>query len=1124
MPGLVLFKRRWSIGSDDIVVPAALLFCCHLIQSAVMLSVLLIYNPMTDSSTEEFSSAPTTSGTVLPAEDRVNSTIATTTAVNGLELVNRSVSEWGRTVLSGYFYSQHSAWPSIINTCQFSVYTLIYLVLLLACLFVEFACAKCSLRGGILAVDRRSIVQCLLYVRLALFVLEILLLILGVVVLIRLRYFVSCTGRYSPIRVMTVVVAVNWSVTVLVLLTVWCVFDRAGRSWVKTRRFQQQQQQRQQQRRSVLDATKRRKTGSSRRRNLKHRQALLQYEQIWDRRFRRMFCCLSNSEASGAGSTEGAFAEVARLFSDFFQDLDVVPSDVVAGLVLLRRCQKLLARETLKDKSNQVLQFMSGRPIYLSTNFLQLTDPIELSNYRIALRCMKYALAAYGCPMLAYTGRLCCLLCDLNMCCCGSAQTLTREDRPRRDSTASCSSVCNSADNDYCDSDNSDRSQTAGCCCCRLYRPEASIEALLRQRGIDGSQFRLLHLCTDLGIERTPFYVGIDYRMRRVIVAIRGTLSLQDVLTDLTADSEAIPGCGSGGGAVEDDSDEGWFGHRGMVRTAIYIQSTLAKRRLIEQALDEPNCQNFDLILTGHSLGAGIASILGLLMRPIYGQRLQVLAFSPPGGLLSLSALNYSKEFITSVVVGKDVIPRVGLPQLEQLRSSLVRLISSCERPKWCIIGSGLCGCCCCCYCCCSNSDEDSLMLTTYSRTVDELNDREAAVPAPVVAAVTHRPLHLPGRIWHLVREDKLLSSNNSNNNSANNQRGNKRREKLLEFRVIDSEFTDFEEVLVSPSMVQHHMADYVLDALESVAPAGFHADQFFNDQTIIADGSHEEIGESVLLGTAATTVSASGDASSLIRASRLATKSLRTPRSSTLPSRLGPLTPNWLPIDQINASNSNRTSHVAKQLAAAPLATPESLSIASSRILSSKLSVAASAEDKPLSDEDDEDSDNFEMPMRSQLQRPVSLHENLSGYCYYLFPDEESGRRRPFDDILPKPRIDFGRIAHAVGNRQLLLKQQQQQQQQCTLPHSLSSCETLIPSAKGEHSFPDDTVIVVASAMLHTTATANSSSSSSNISNYNFNKQEPTDDCQSVERTPQMLRSSGAVLCRHSDRRVDYV
>uniref|UniRef100_A0A1I8HGW0 sn-1-specific diacylglycerol lipase n=1 Tax=Macrostomum lignano TaxID=282301 RepID=A0A1I8HGW0_9PLAT len=529
-----------------------------------MLSVLLIYNPMTDSSTEEFSSAPTTSGTVLPAEDRVNSTIATTTAVNGLELVNRSVSEWGRTVLS------------------------------------------------------------------ALFVLEILLLILGVVVLIRLRYFVSCTGRYSPIRVMTVVVAVNWSVTVLVLLTVWCVFDRAGRSWVKTRRFQQQQQQRQQQRRSVLDATKRRKTGSSRRRNLKHRQALLQYEQIWDRRFRRMFCCLSNSEASGAGSTEGAFAEVARLFSDFFQDLDVVPSDVVAGLVLLRRCQKLLARETLKDKSNQVLQFMSGRPIYLSTNFLQLTDPIELSNYRIALRCMKYALAAYGCPMLAYTGRLCCLLCDLNMCCCGSAQTLTREDRPRRDSTASCSSVCNSADNDYCDSDNSDRSQTAGCCCCRLYRPEASIEALLRQRGIDGSQFRLLHLCTDLGIERTPFYVGIDYRMRRVIVAIRGTLSLQDVLTDLTADSEAIPGCGSGGGAVEDDSDEGWFGHRGMVRTAIYIQSTLAKRRLIEQALDEPNCQNFDLILTGHSLGAGIASILGLLMRPIYGQRLQVLAFSPP--------------------------------------------------------------------------------------------------------------------------------------------------------------------------------------------------------------------------------------------------------------------------------------------------------------------------------------------------------------------------------------------------------------------------------------------------------------------------------------------------------------
>uniref|UniRef100_A0A1I8JRI6 Uncharacterized protein n=1 Tax=Macrostomum lignano TaxID=282301 RepID=A0A1I8JRI6_9PLAT len=233
-----------------------------------MLSVLLIYNPMTDSSTEEFSSVPTTSGTVLPVEDRANSTIATTTAANGLALVNRSVSEWGRSVLS------------------------------------------------------------------ALFVLEILLLILGVVVLIRLRYFVSCTGPYSPIRVYD-----SGGGRELVSDSVWCCSQSGACSivpavaGVKTRRLSTATTAASQQRRSVLDATKRRKTGSSRRRNLKHRQSLLQYEQIWDRRFRRMFCCLSNSEAGGAGSTEGAFCEVARLFSDFFQDLDVVATIGCGGWI-----------------------------------------------------------------------------------------------------------------------------------------------------------------------------------------------------------------------------------------------------------------------------------------------------------------------------------------------------------------------------------------------------------------------------------------------------------------------------------------------------------------------------------------------------------------------------------------------------------------------------------------------------------------------------------------------------------------------------------------------------------------------------------------------------------------------
>lgn len=46
-----------------------------------------------------------------------------------------------------------------------------------------------------------------------------------------------------------------------------------------------------------------------------------------------------------------SFADIAKLLSDFFRDLDVVPSDVVAGLVLLRKFQKIEREAIVKEVS-----------------------------------------------------------------------------------------------------------------------------------------------------------------------------------------------------------------------------------------------------------------------------------------------------------------------------------------------------------------------------------------------------------------------------------------------------------------------------------------------------------------------------------------------------------------------------------------------------------------------------------------------------------------------------------------------------------------------------------------------------------------------------------------------------
>ena len=70
--------------------------------------------------------------------------------------------------------------------------------------------------------------------------------------------------------------------------------------------------------------------------------------------------------------------------------------------------------------------------------------------------------------------------------------------------------------------------------------------------------------------------------------------------------------------------------------------------------------KNYDFIITGHSLGAGVGAVLAVLYRkelPSH-QKLHCYAFSPPGSLFTLPLVEYSKSFITTIVYGNDIVPR----------------------------------------------------------------------------------------------------------------------------------------------------------------------------------------------------------------------------------------------------------------------------------------------------------------------------------------------------------------------------------------------------------------------------------------------------------------------------------
>ncbi|XP_034190848.1 inactivation no afterpotential E isoform X1 [Osmia lignaria lignaria] len=631
-----------------------------------------------------------------------------------------------------------------------------YLAIFVISMMVEFSICFLATRGSILDTAARAPMQYILYVRLFLMLIETGWLCAGVTWLV--RYYQTCpVDRMNDVTLGLVIS--NWCVLASVIVTVWCTYDAAGRSWVKMKKYQ----------RSMREAESRcgklhYNRSGSRNRNWRQRKVIRAYQDSWDNRCRLLFCCMGNSDRS-----RNSFTDIARLLSDFFRDLDVVPSDVVAGLVLLRKFQKVERELIVKQRKNDTYEFLSGVPVTPRTKFLSLTEDGDLGHFQLAIHYMHFALAAYGWPMflVSHSTGLCQLCTRLRCGCfpCGGHQneaTIVEDN----------------------------------CCKCNYAALKKMVEL---------AEVEVIYATFHVDVGETPFFVALDYTKKKVVVSIRGTLSMKDVLTDLNAEGEVLP--------LSPPRDD-WLGHKGMVQAAEYIRKKLLEEEIISRAFaKDPSrgTHQFGLTLVGHSLGAGTAAILAILLKQDYPD-LVCFSFAPPGGLLSMPAQQYTQEFITSVVVGKDVVPRIGLRQMESLRADLINAIKRSVDPKWKTIACSVM----CCGCGSTPTSAANLeaggCISEYQRDKD-LARSQTVVPSDSSIALTlHRPLYPPGRIIHVVRHHP----------NKGEQKYERRWRRVLHkqepvYQALWAGPCDFDEVLISPVMIQDHMPDNMLKALNKV-------------------------------------------------------------------------------------------------------------------------------------------------------------------------------------------------------------------------------------------------------------------------------------------------------------------
>ncbi|KAL8104299.1 hypothetical protein AgCh_028501 [Apium graveolens] len=169
---------------------------------------------------------------------------------------------------------------------------------------------------------------------------------------------------------------------------------------------------------------------------------------------------------------------------------------------------------------------------------------------------------------------------------------------------------------------------------------------------------------------KAAYFVVVLHHLKSVVIAVRGTESPEDLITDalcrecnLTAEELD--------GLRRHHQDLGpslsHYGHSGVVEAArdLFMQLEGAGRE----------CEGYEIRVVGHSLGGAIGALLGLRL---YGRfpSLHVYAYGPLPCMDAVIA-DACSEFITSIVYQHEFSARLSVTSVLRLRASALVALSS---------------------------------------------------------------------------------------------------------------------------------------------------------------------------------------------------------------------------------------------------------------------------------------------------------------------------------------------------------------------------------------------------------------------------------------------------------------
>ncbi|KAG5678518.1 hypothetical protein PVAND_008185 [Polypedilum vanderplanki] len=595
---------------------------------------------------------------------------------------------------------------------------------------------KLSAKGAICDVKIRRHVTPLLYIKLFLILPEVAINMMGTLwVFFEIVKCINIDDTFAN-TTLEVCTVFYWIVLCLILFAIMIAYDPLGAK--KYRTINQDS------------------NGNINSANEHHELMHKKISKLWLRRFRLAFCCLAKDE-----NGEEAFLQSAELFSNLFNGTDLVPSDMIAGSILMRVRQK---KENREYRRIQILNDMSC-PRY-SSDISRIFSTPQCPSWmtlRNAQHFLRFAVSSYGWPML----------CALAPCkaCCGLTRKIT-----------CCAGLRNKSDHVVDDN------------CCNCNEAGARITSRVESNDIIYASFKNQ-------VFEIPFIILADHSTKSIVVSIRGSWSISDIFTDLAAQAEEFTAAGF---------PDNTFVHYGVTKCCNQIIKTLTADNLLDKVLEQ--YPNYELVLTGHSLGAALAILVGAKLRSKY-RDLKVYGYGTPSGVITREAAKYTEQFAFSVIIGDDCFARISVEAVEYLKNSILESLQSCRLPKYRVILNGFA------YALLGIPSRD-LEKTWYD--INEISHSHSATSSTllnpqIIATISNeasllynnatgkfRPkLFNCGKILHIMRKKKSEIDKKSTQTS------------IFEMRWAQPE--DFTELKIMPRMMLDHFPQNIMKVLTRI-------------------------------------------------------------------------------------------------------------------------------------------------------------------------------------------------------------------------------------------------------------------------------------------------------------------